>query len=295
MKRALLGRSGASLPRVGLGTVSFEELDQGQVDRLVHRALELGLSHIDTAEGYGDGRVEQLVGRAIRGRRSDAFLATKVLPEHAGFSQTISACERSLERLGTDYIDLYLLHFPATHPIEETLRAFDVLQVQGKIHHFGVSNFNLLQLRRAVRTIGRNRISCNQVHYSLARRTPELAMLPWCRRNGVSLVAYSPFDAGARLQVHSPGQDTLDKIATSHGLNVAQLILNYLLDGENVFAIPRTIRSDHLQHNAHCLDERLTKEEIRAISATFPILNSRRLKNVPGVLYRRLRDAISPK
>src|SRR5262245_51645861 len=196
MKTRALGSSGERVPVIGQGTWELELADEAEATRALHAGLELGLTHVDTAEMYGDGRVEELLGRALAGRRDEVFLASKVLPQNASREGTLRACERSLRRLRTDHLDLYLLHWPGRHPLEETLAAFDELQRKGAIRHYGVSNFDEHPLLEAVRLAGLGRIACNQVLYHVGERAIEHAVLPACERLGVTLVAYSPLGSG---------------------------------------------------------------------------------------------------
>ena len=186
----------ASVSIVGQGTWNMERDDPNQVALALQHGLDLNMNHIDTAEIYGSGRVERLVGKAIRGRRDDVFLASKVMPGNASYRGTLKACEASLKRLGTHYLDLYLLHWPGNHPLEETIRAFEELVESGKIRSYGVSNFDVLGLERILDLAGPNKIACNQVLYHLGERTIERQVLPWCEEQGVAVVGYSPFGSG---------------------------------------------------------------------------------------------------
>jgi len=181
------------VPAIGQGTWNMERDDRASAVAALRRGIELGMTHLDTAEMYGSGKVEELVGEAIRGLRDRIFLVSKVLPSNASFEGTRQACERSLKRLKTDVLDCYLLHWSGSHPLEETFRAFDALQRAGKIRSFGVSNFDVAGMDEAVRLT--KRIACNQVLYHLEERTIEHELLPWHERHGIPIVAYSPIGA----------------------------------------------------------------------------------------------------
>ncbi|HEX6882638.1 MAG TPA: aldo/keto reductase, partial [Planctomycetota bacterium] len=212
----LLGHTGATIAALGQGTWELERADEAAATRALLTGLDLGLTHVDTAEMYGSGAVEELLGRALAGRRAEVFLASKVLPSNASRAGTVAACERSLRRLATDRLDLYLLHWPGEHPLAETLAAFDELQRAGKIRHYGVSNFDAAQLAEAVRLAGPGQIVANQVLYHLEERAIEHAVLPACKRLGVTLVAYSPFGSGRFPGPRSAGGRVLAQVAARH-------------------------------------------------------------------------------
>src|SRR3989442_1516927 len=199
---------------VGQGTWNLEQDDRAQAIAALRTGLDLGMNHIDTAEMYGDGRVEQLVAEAISGRRHEVFLVSKVLPGNASRRKTVTACERSLARLRTDRLDCYLLHWRGPHPLEETFAAFDKLQRQGKILSWGVSNFDAPDLEEAW-TIAPGRPVTNQVLYHLEERAIEHAVLPWCENHGLAVVAYSPFGSGRFPASGTPGRRVLDQIAAA--------------------------------------------------------------------------------
>jgi diketogulonate reductase-like aldo/keto reductase len=244
--------------------------DRREALAAIRRALDLGATHIDTAEMYGQGQVEKLVGEAIAGRRSDAFLVSKVLPTNASRRGTISACERSLKRLGTDYLDCYLLHWPGSHPLEDTFSAFAELEKAGKIRSFGVSNFDESELRRAVRIAGKGRIAQNQVLYHLGERRIEHDVIPYCAEEGIAVVAYSPFGSGSFPPASSTGGRTLAAIAASHAATPYQVALAFLVRQSHVFAIPKASRSAHVVENVQALSVMLTAADVAAIESTFP-------------------------
>src|SRR5262249_19201514 len=205
------------------------------------RGLDLGASHVDTAEMYGSGAAEEIVGEAIAGRRDEVFLVSKVLPHNASRDGTVAACERSLRRLRTDRLDCYLLHWPGEHPIAETATAFERLERDGKIRSWGVSNFDVPELEEALAAAGPGRIACTQVLYNLGERAIEPAVWPWCERHGVALVGYSPFGHG-----DFPRKDrVLEAIAAAHGATARQVALAFLARSPSLFTIPKASSAEH--------------------------------------------------
>lgn len=270
METRAFGPTGLQVPVVGQGTWNMERDGRERAVVAIRRALDLGLSHLDTAEMYGDGEVERLVGEAIQGRRHEVFLASKVLPQNATFSGTFLACERSLRRLSTDRLDLYLLHWPGPHPLGETFAAFERLVEQGKVRFFGVSNFDALGLERAVLLAGEGKVACNQVLYHLGERYAEGELAAACGRHGVALVAYSPLFAG-----HFPGPETpegqlLAAIGRVHGASAFQVALAFLVGRAGTFAIPKAATPEHVEQNAVAAGLRLAPEEIASIERAFP-------------------------
>jgi diketogulonate reductase-like aldo/keto reductase len=281
MKTRALGRSGEEIAVIGQGTWELELADEAAAARALHAGLELGLTHVDTAEMYGDGRVEELLGRALAGRRDEVFLASKVLPQNASRAGTLRACERSLRRLRTDHLDLYLLHWPGDHPLGETLAAFDELQRSGSIRHYGVSNFDEHELAEAVRLAGPGRIACNQVLYHLGERGIEHAVLPACERLGVALVAYSPFGSGRFPAPSSKGGRVLAEVATGLGATPRQVALAYLVRNENVLAIPKSAREDRVRENAGAQELELSADDVARIDEVFPL--GRKPRTLPTI------------
>ncbi len=273
--RRPFGPKAVPVPWIGEGTWEMEENPRAAI-RALRRGLDLGLTHIDTAEMYGSGRVEELVGEAIEGRRDEVFLVSKVLPQNASYEETIRACERSLERLGTDVLDVYLLHWRGRRPLEETLRAFETLVEQGKIRSYGVSNFAVEDLEEARAIVGDGRIVCNQVLYHLEERAIEHEVIPWCERHRVAVVAYSPFGAGRFPSVkRGPGR-TLAEIAEAHGASPRQVALAFLARRPSVFVIPKAARVAHVEDNAAADGLVLDEEEIARIDEAFPLGPRRR-------------------
>ncbi|XXY50978.1 aldo/keto reductase [Sorangium sp. So ce269] len=271
MEQRAFGFTGIELPVVGQGTWQMEGDDEADCLDAIRRGIDAGMTHIDTAEMYGSGAVESLVGKAIEGRRDEVFLASKVLPNNASYSGTIAACERSLKRLRTDRLDLYLLHWPGARPLEETIRAFKDLRDQGKIRHFGVSNFDQAELSKAIAIAGPNEIACNQVLYHLLERPIEHRVVPLCERHDIAVVAYSPFGSGRFPEPNSTAGKVLASIAAAHGATPRQVALRFLLRRQPVFAIPKAASAAHALDNAAAGDLRLTSEDLARLETAFPL------------------------
>jgi diketogulonate reductase-like aldo/keto reductase len=237
----------------------------------VRAGLDAGLTHVDTAELYGNGVVEEMVAEAIRGRRDEVYLVSKVLPQHASYKGTFAACEKSLSRLETDRLDLYLLHWRGRPPLDETVRAFDELVQAGKIRHWGVSNFGVEDLDEALAIAGEGKIACNQVLYHLEERSIEHRVIPWCEAHRVTVVAYSPFGAGRFPSPKSRGGKVLAEIAQARGVSAHQVALAFLVRRESVVAIPKASRAEHAQDNARAGDLVLEAAELRRIDEAFPL------------------------
>ncbi len=264
------GPTGVQVPTLGQGTWNMERDARVGALRALMCGIDAGLTHIDTAEMYGDGDVERLVGEAIAGRRDEVFLATKVLPENASRGDTIAACERSLKRLGTDRVDCYLLHWPGGHPIAETIAAFEELVAAGKILSWGVSNFDENELAEALAVAGPGRLACNQVYYQLRQRSIEHAVIPFCQEHGIAVVAYSPFGTGHFPRPRSRAGRVLAEIAEAHGASPHQVALAFLTRLPSVFAIPKAARVAHVFDNAAAGKLLLRDDELRRIEETFP-------------------------
>ncbi len=248
MDSKLFGWTGALVPVIGQGTWRMGESRRDRERELaaIVLGLDLGLTHIDTAEMYGRGGAEELIARAIRGRRrSDLFLTSKVLPEHASYKGTIRAAEQSLRRLGTDYLDLYLLHWRGKHPIAETMGAMEHLVAAGKIRFLGVSNFDVEDMRAAQSALTRARVACNQVMYHLGARGIERDLIPFCERESIAVVGYTPFG-------DFPASNTrvLAEIGARYGKTPRQVVLRFLTRAASVFAIPKASNPEHVRENA---------------------------------------------
>jgi diketogulonate reductase-like aldo/keto reductase len=250
------------VPVIGQGTWMLES--ESAVD-VLRAGLDLGMTHIDTAEMYGSGRSEAIVGKAIAGRRDEVFLVSKVLPSNASYAGTLRACEASLRRLGTDRLDLYLLHWQGSHPIRETMRAMEKLVADKMIRYIGVSNFDVPELREAEAALRHERMACNQVLYHLRDRGIERRLIPYCKEREIAVVAYSPFG-------HSrfPKSPVLNEVAARHGRTPRQVALRFLTRDPDVFAIPKTSRIERVRENACGAGWELTEEDVAAIDRAFP-------------------------
>jgi diketogulonate reductase-like aldo/keto reductase len=257
------------VPALGQGTWKIES-DQASAVKALRRGLDLGLTHIDTAEMYGDGEAEKVTGEAIRGRREEIFLVSKVLPSHADAEGVRRACERSLKHLGTDHLDVYLLHWRGGVPLEETFRAFTRLVEQGKIRAFGVSNFDVDDLEEAFQK-GGEKMVCNQVLYHLKERTAEAHVLPWCEQSEVAVVAYSPFGQHDFPTPLSTGGKVLVEIGARYGKTARQVALSFLTRSQNVFTIPKSADVRHVEENAGAIGFELAPEDLARIDAAFPL------------------------
>ena len=259
------------VPVIGLGTWRMELDDRDAAIVALRRGIEAGLVHIDTAEIYGKGLVEDVVGEAIAGYRSDVFLASKIHPDHATYAGTLLACEKSLRRLRTDRIDLYMLHWRGTQPLEETIRAFEELKKEGKILAWGLSNFDVADIESVIEIVGEGVVACNQVLYHLGERDAEHVIQPVCERHKIAFVGYSPLGSG---QFPGPGSwrgDVLAGIATAHGVGARAVALAFLARRASAFMIPKSSRKDHVDELARAGDIVLTPLEIETIEAAFPL------------------------
>lgn len=269
MERAF-GQGGQRASVIGQGSWNIELSERKAAVAALRRGLDLGLTHIDTAEMYGDGRAEEIVGEAISGRRDEVFLVSKVLPHNASRAGTRAACERSLQRLGTDRLDCYLLHWRGSYPLEETFAAFEALREEGKIRSWGVSNFDTDDLEETLNLVEPGRIACNQVLYHLRERAIEHAVIPWCENHGVAVTAYSPFGQDDFPEAGSTQGRVLAQIAAKHGASPRQVALAFLTRRPQVFAIPKAARAAHAEDNAGALSLRLDEADIAGIDAAFP-------------------------
>jgi diketogulonate reductase-like aldo/keto reductase len=248
----------------------MERDDRAAAVAALRAGLDAGLTHVDTAELYGSGRVEELVGEAIAGRRDEVFLVSKVLPQNASRAGVPRACEASLRRLRTDRLECYLLHWPGRHPLADTIAAFERLQREGKIRAWGVSNFAVEELERAAAIAGAERIACNQVLHHLEERSIEHAVVPWCRARGTAVVGYSPFGSGRFPGARSRGGRVLAEVAAAHGATARQVALAFLVREPGVFTIPKAARAAHVAENAAAGDLVLSDDDARRIDAAFP-------------------------
>lgn len=270
--RTLLMPSGRPIPVLGQGTWAMgEDPARKRVEADALRlGMDLGMALIDTAEMYGEGGAEEVVGEAIAGRRADAFIVSKVYPHNAGRRAVQAACERSLTRLGTDHLDLYLLHWRGSVPLAETLEGFAALKKAGKIRDFGVSNFDLADMREGAALPGGADVAANQVLFNLARRGPEWDLLPWCRNHGIPLMAYSPLESSAEEQVRMLAAPALKQVAARHAVSVPQVAIAWLLRQEGVVVIPKAVQAAHVRENRAALDVVLTEQDLAELDQAFP-------------------------
>ncbi|WP_312463730.1 MULTISPECIES: aldo/keto reductase [Pantoea] len=267
----------SALPAIGQGTWYMGEnaaLRSQEVGAL-QAGLDLGLKVIDTAEMYAEGAAEEVVGEALRGRRDQAWLVSKVYPWNAGEVDAIEACERSLRRLQTDYLDLYLLHWRGNVPLEETIRAMESLQQQGKIRHWGVSNFDHDDMLELWQEPGGKSCLTNQVLYHLASRGIEYDLLPQCQQREIPIMAYCPLAQAGRLRQALFDDAHLQQIAQQKGISVAQVLLAWVIRQQGVLAIPKASSVSHVQQNAAALSINLTNEELSIIDRAFPAPQSK--------------------
>lgn len=265
MKSVLLP-CGEAVPALGMGTWNMGDSPARRADELatLRLGLDLGCTLVDTAEMYGEGLAEELVGEALQGRRDEAFIVTKVYPHNASKTGTVQACERSLRRLRTDRIDLYLLHWRGSVPLAETLQAFMALQQAGKIRHYGISNLDLADMKELWAQPGGQGVQTNQLLYNLTRRGIEWDLLPWLRERRVPVMAYSPIEQ-ARLLRHAG----LAGFAQRHGMPPAQAALAWLLAQEGVIAIPKTSHPERLRENIAAAGIQLSGEQLAELDALF--------------------------
>jgi diketogulonate reductase-like aldo/keto reductase len=272
VERRSFGSTSRKVAVIGQGTWYIEQADTKTAIAALRRGLDLGMTHIDTAEMYGSGAAEELVGAAIGGRRDEVFLVSKVLPHNASPNGTIAACERSLKRLRTDRLDCYLLHWRGSHPLEDTVAAFERLSADGKILSWGVSNFDVDDLDEIRAIAGAGHPVCNQVLYHLRERAIEHGVIPWCEGNGVAIVAYSPFGhAGGFPGPNTAGGRVLKAIADRHNATPRQVALRFLTRRMSVFAIPKASNPEHAEENAGAGTLHLNDGELTKIDAAFPL------------------------
>jgi diketogulonate reductase-like aldo/keto reductase len=265
--RSIALRSGEKIAALGQGTWHFAEIPGRRVEEVasIRLGIDLGMTVIDTAEMYSSGAAEVLVGEAIAGRRSEVFLVDKVLPHHATREGTLRACEASLDRLGVDYIDLYLLHWRGRIPLVETIEGFAELKLHGMIRNWGVSNLDVDDMIELSGVRGGAEVQTDQILYNLARRGPEYALLPWLSQNGIPTMAYSPIEQGRLLEYPA-----LQPIARRHDATPAQIALAWVLQRDEVIAIPRAGTLSHVRQNAAARDIELTRNDFDELDRAFP-------------------------
>jgi aldehyde reductase len=259
--------SGERVPAFGQGTWNMGDSGTGRAEEIatLRLGLDLGATLIDTAEMYGDGRSEELIGEAVAGRRDEAFLVSKVYPHNASRKGIPAACERSLKRLKTDRIDLYLLHWRGSVPLAETMEAFAVLQKAGKIRHYGVSNLDLSDMQELWEAPGGRAVAVNQLLYNPARRGIEWDLLPWLHGQNIPTMAYSPIEQGRLLQ-----EPRFADFARRNGMTASQAALAWLLSKQGIIAIPKTGRRERLKENLGALERTLDAAQLAEIDRLFP-------------------------
>jgi diketogulonate reductase-like aldo/keto reductase len=268
LEKRELGRTGEKIPVIGMGTWEMGDVqNEGRALELqaLHRGIERGMTLIDTAEMYGHGNAETLVGQAIKGMRDEIFIVTKVSPEHFGYEDVLGSCEASIRRLGVEHVDLYLLHWPSHKvPIEETMKAMEELVSRGKTRYIGISNFSVAQTLKAREALPRSEIVCNEVRYSLTHRAVESELLPFCAREKLTVIAYSPLDTG-KIPTKKVPRSLLDK----YGMTPAQLMLNWVTYRDSVVAIPKASKIEHVEKNATSVNTRISGDDYRTLSGIF--------------------------
>ncbi len=258
---------GESVPAFGLGTWHMGEDRRRAADEeaALKLGIDLGMTLIDTAEMYGSGTAEEIVARAAAGHRDRLFIVSKVLPYNASRRGVVDACERSLKRLQTDRIDLYLLHWRGSVPLAETLAGFAQLQRDGKIRHHGVSNFSTEDMKEWVGLAGGEGVAANQILFNLSRRGPQWELIPWCRERRIAIMAYTPLEQGRIL-----GNRALAEIAAQHGATPAQVALAWLLRQDGMIVIPKATRLEHVRDNRGAADLALDADDLAALDRAFP-------------------------
>lgn len=270
------GLPAVELPAIGQGTWYMGEGRAPHRDevRALQHGLELGMTLVDTAEMYADGGAEKVVGEALNGRRDQAFVVSKVYPWNAGRDSAIEACERSLTRMNVEHIDLYLLHWPGSIPLEETLEAFERLREQGKIGRFGVSNFDVDDMQSLFALSGGSQCAVNQVLYHLGSRGIEHSLLPWQREHGLPTMAYSPLAQGGRLRQRLLDAEVVQDIARRHGVTPGQVLLAWVIrpvaGRRDAIAIPKAVQPAHVEANAAALRLTLDADDLARLDAAFP-------------------------
>lgn len=275
MRFAKWGSSGFEVSVIGQGSWNIETYPKADAIAAFHRGIEIGMTHVDTAFDYGRGKAESFLGEALAGKRDQVFLVSKVLPEVATYEGTIGACEGAMQRLRTDYLDCFLLHWLQDNPLDETIAAFEKLQADGKIRCYGMSNLSIAELGQAIDLAGPGRIVCHQIIYNLQCREIEREMIPFCREHNVAVVGYAPYG-----DVRAPGNlfhetlklggGVLESIAESHGVSTRNVVIAYVLR-RDVFTIPKGERPEFAEDNARAADLVLTDEDVSRIDAAFPL------------------------
>jgi diketogulonate reductase-like aldo/keto reductase len=265
--RSVTLRDGERVPALGQGTWHMGEDRRRAAEEAasIRLGIDLGMTLIDTAEMYGSGGAEEVIARAAEGIRDNLFIVSKVYPHNGSRTGVVAACERSLKRLATDRIDLYLLHWRGSVPLAETLEGFQRLERDGKIRYHGVSNFDRADMAEWAALQGGETVAANQVLYNLSRRGPEWDLVPWCREHRVAIMAYTPLGQGRML-----GTPVLAEIGRRRNATAAQIALAWLLRQEDTIVIPKASRAEHVRENRGAVDVALTAEDLAALDRAFP-------------------------
>lgn len=271
-KRVVTLPDGTTVPCIGQGTWHMGEKPQEKAKEIkaLQLGIELGMKVIDTAEMYGNGASERLVGEAIKGRRDDVFLVSKVYPHNAGLDKISTACENSLKRLGTDYLDLYLLHWRGRIPLEETIEGMEKLRKEGKILRWGVSNFDTDDMEELWNTANGSNCAINQVLYHLGSRGIDFDLLPWHREHHVPIMAYSPLAQGGTLRRQLLTDPIVNEIAKKYNVKPLQIALAWTIRTNDVIAIPKAGQEQHVLENAEAAAIELTQEDLNRLDEAFP-------------------------
>ena len=275
--KQVMFREQVSLPAIGQGTWYMGEDSGRRRDEVaaLRAGLDLGLRLIDTAEMYADGAAEEVVGEALAGRRDSAFLVSKLYPWNAAGQKAITACEASLRRLKTDYLDLYLLHWTGDFSFSDTVDAMETLIAQGKIRHWGVSNLDYEDMQALWQVAGGQHCATNQVLYHLASRGIEYELLPWCQQQQMPVMAYSPLAQAGRLRSDLLTNGVVNEIAHAHNASAAQILLAWVIRQPGVIAIPKAANVAHVEQNAAALDITLSASELTRLDKAYPAPSSK--------------------
>ncbi len=274
MQKRVFGSTGREVPVIGLGTWHLDDADPSAAEAALHAGLERGMLHVDTAEYYG-AAVERIVGRAVAARRQEIFLVSKIMPHDATRRGTVTTCEKDLKRIGTDYLDCYLIHWPGSHPLADSIEGLEELREAGKIRAWGVSNFDEQLLAEVLEIAGPGRLACNQVLYHLRERNIEHQVIPWCEQHGVAVVGYTPFGEG-KFPPAGEGGRALAEIAQKYGKTPRQITLAFLTRRPSSFAIPKSSNAEHVRENAGASDVELDASDVTALERAFPLGPRRR-------------------
>lgn len=273
MNKKVVLSDGTELGNLGIGTWYMGDSQRAREEEIksIRYAIDNGVTTIDTAEMYGNGRSELLVGEAIKGYdREKLFIISKVLPSNAGRGRIFQACEKTLERLGTDYLDLYLLHWRGMIPFEETIECMEELVRRGKIRRWGVSNMDIDDMEEIVNLFEGENCRVNQVLYHLGSRGIEYSLKPFTDRNNIAIIAYCPLAQGGRLRGQLLESETVKKIAAKHKITPMQVLLCFVLSQNNMLAIPKASKLEHMKQNIECLKIKLDNDDLRALDKAFP-------------------------